>query len=85
MADVVIYSKTHCPYCVKAKRFFDQRNIKYTEHLMDDRLDELDELKRKTGHLTVPQIFINGEFIGGYTDLEAADREGKIAKLLGTA
>ncbi len=82
MAEVIIYSKTHCPYCVKAKRFFEQKNIKFTEHIMDDRLNELDELKKRTGHLTVPQIFINGEFIGGFTDLIDADNDGKIDLML---
>lgn len=82
MAEVLIYSKTYCPYCVKAKKFFEQRNVKYTEHMMDDRFEEFDQLKQKTGLMTVPQIFINGEFIGGYSDLEAANKDGKIDEML---
>ena len=70
---VVIYSKVNCPYCVKAKRFFDEKNIEYTEHILSTDSEEFDDLKKRTGHLTFPQIFIDEKFIGGYTDLiEAA-------------
>ncbi len=74
--EVIIYSKENCPYCVKAKRFFDEKNIKYIEHFLTSSL-EMDQLKKRTGHLTFPQIFIDGKFIGGYTDLIEANLDFK--------
>lgn len=82
MNNVVIYSKENCVYCTKAKRFLDEKNISYTVEMMDNRPEELAKLKQETGHMTVPQIFINGTFIGGYTDLVEADTNGELAKLL---
>ncbi len=66
---VVIYSKKLCPYCVRAKEFFKQKNIVFEEVDLTDNYDEIDKLKKKTGHMTMPQIFIDDVFIGGYTDL----------------
>jgi len=68
---VLIYSKFHCPYCVRAKEFFRQKNIAFQEIDLTDDSGKLDALKKKTGHMTVPQIFIDDIFIGGYTDLIA--------------
>lgn len=68
---VVIYSKTPCPYCEAAKNYFKSHGIPFTEHNLTGKHDEMMELKKKTGHMTFPQIFINDEFIGGYDDLMA--------------
>ncbi len=76
--NVKIYSKKYCPYCVKAKHFFDDKGIPYEEIDVTSDLEQLEALKKMTQHLTVPQIFINGQFIGGYTDLIDAARTGKI-------
>lgn len=68
---VIIYSKDYCPYCLRAKDFFAQRNIAFEEIDVTKDVRTLEELKKRTGHLTVPQIFINDVFVGGYTDLMA--------------
>ncbi|MGE0632896.1 MAG: glutaredoxin domain-containing protein [Pseudobdellovibrionaceae bacterium] len=75
---VLIYSKQFCPYCVRAKEFFKQNNIAFQEIDLTDNFSELDKLKKKTGHMTVPQIFINEVFIGGYTDLIAKVNSGEL-------
>lgn len=78
MARIEIYTKDNCPYCDMAKAFFKRKGWDYTEHNLEQRIDELLALKERTGHRTVPQIFINGEFIGGYTDMAALDKAGQL-------
>ena len=66
---ILIYSKKLCPYCVRAKEFLRQKNIAFQEIDLTENVEELEKLKKKTGHMTVPQIFVDDLFIGGYTDL----------------
>ncbi len=65
---VVIYSRTNCTYCTRAKDFFRGKNIEYQEVQVgqDITTEEYTEL---TSMKSVPAIFINDELIGGYTDL----------------
>ena len=63
MAKVKIYTKSSCPACVMAKEVFNKKQIQFEEFCMDGKVEELNELKAKTGLQTVPQIFINGELI----------------------
>ncbi|MDZ4660770.1 MAG: glutaredoxin 3 [Pseudomonadota bacterium] len=81
MSKVLMYSKKVCPYCVSAKRLLQNKGIAFEEILIDDRPDLYEELKTKTGHLTVPQVFINDTFIGGYAELKALEDEGKLDQL----
>lgn len=76
---VIIYSKKYCPYCVRAKEFFKQKGIAFKEVDLTDDFESLEQLKNKTNHLTVPQIFIDDVFIGGYTDLIRKFDNGEIA------
>ena len=78
--NVEIYTVDYCPYCKKALAFFDEHNIQYTRHRIDDneaqmrkKLGEMYDIK---GDVTVPQIIIDGKRIGGYTDLIAAYGNG---------
>ncbi len=82
MAQVKMYSKKICPYCVRAKNLLQQKGVEIEEILMDGRYEELAELVAKTGMRTVPQIFIGDHFVGGYTELAALEREGKLDPLL---
>jgi len=66
---ILIYSKKLCPYCVRAKEFLRQKNIAFQEIDLTENVEELEKLKKKTGHMTVPQIFVDDLFIVGYTDL----------------
>ena len=82
---VFVASKTYCPYCHKAKAILAKYNTK--ANIIE--LDEVSEgsaiqdyLLDVTGQRTVPNIFINGEHIGGASDLETLDREGKLKDLL---
>lgn len=82
MSKVTIYSKTYCPYCDRAKALFKSKGVSYEEIMLDDKEAEFAALKQKTGLMTVPQIFINDTLVGGYTDLAALDREGKLDPML---
>lgn len=64
---VIIYTIPTCSYCIKAKLLLDKKSIPYKEIIVNDPIKR--QLIKKTGQKTVPQIFINDKFIGGYTDL----------------
>ncbi|MEW5299557.1 MAG: hypothetical protein WDW38_004403 [Sanguina aurantia] len=84
-APVVVYSKTYCPYCTKAKALLTDLKVPFTAFELD-KLGDGDELQSSlqglTGSRTVPQVFIGGKFLGGCDDTMAANRSGKLATLL---
>lgn len=83
MAKVTIYSKTYCPFCVRAKHLFDNKGVSYEEIMVDSDPNLFVELKQKTGMMTVPQIFIDDQLIGGYTELAELDQQGGLDPILG--
>jgi glutaredoxin 3 len=82
-ARVLMYSTAVCPYCVMAKRLLESRGV---EHIETIRVDQSDDLRadmiQKTGRRTVPQIYIGDMHVGGFDDLSALDRAGKLLPLL---
>lgn len=83
MASVEIYTTTVCPYCVKAKRLLDAKDVDYIEHNLTGKDAEREELVKKSGGMrTVPQIFINGRHIGGCDNLYELEEKGELDKLL---
>jgi len=83
MALAEIYTTAVCSYCVAAKNFLKQRGCDYREIRVDREPGKLEEmLERSQGGRTVPQIFINGAYIGTYDDLIAADRSGRLEEVL---
>lgn len=86
MSKVEIYTTTYCGYCVQAKNFFDREGISYTEiDVTGDDGARSALVEKSEGRRTVPQIFIDGKPIGGYTDMMALQRSGQLAGLLGRA
>lgn len=83
MPDIKIYSTAVCPYCVAAKNFLKQRGQSWEEIRVDLDPALRKEIVEKTGRTSVPQIFINGQHIGGFDDMVALDRAGGLAPLLG--
>ncbi len=83
MASVEIYTIKTCPYCVKAKRLLDVKDVDYVEVDVtgDDKARD-DLVARSEGRRTVPQIFIKGKAVGGYDDLYALEENGELDKLL---
>ena len=83
MADVVIYTTSYCGFCWAAKRHLDKRRVAYEEiDVTGDRDARRALVERAEGRTTVPQIFIGGLSIGGYTELRALDRRGELDTLL---
>nr|GMC58362.1 Glutaredoxin-C4 [Ipomoea batatas] len=83
---IVIFSKSYCPYCKRAKAVFTE--LKQKAYVVE--LDERDDgwliqnaVSERVGRHTVPQVFINGKHIGGSDDTIEAYESGKLAKLLG--
>ncbi len=82
-AAVTIYTSAFCPYCVWAKQLLEQKAVRYHEIRIDQEPDQTDIMvERSGGRLTVPQIFIGDHHIGGYDDMAALDREGRLDPLL---
>ncbi len=83
MAEVVIYTRQMCGYCARAKALLQSKNVAFTEHDATFSQDLRQEMIGKSnGRTTFPQIFINGQHIGGCDDLHALDRDGKLDPLL---
>uniref|UniRef100_A0A5B7AFU1 Putative Glutaredoxin C4 n=1 Tax=Davidia involucrata TaxID=16924 RepID=A0A5B7AFU1_DAVIN len=83
---IVIFSKSYCPYCRKAKSVFKELNqVPHVVELdeRDDGWNIQDALSEIVGRRTVPQVFINGKHIGGSDDTVEAYESGELAKLLG--
>jgi glutaredoxin 3 len=83
-AKVVIYTTATCGFCHAAKRLLDQKGVAYEEVAVDRRPDLRDWLRSRSGQNTVPQVFINGAPIGGYSELSGHDRRGTLASKLAT-
>ncbi|KAJ1678639.1 hypothetical protein EV182_003642 [Spiromyces aspiralis] len=85
---VIIFSRTTCPFCGSTKELLDRYNIPYRAielDLVENGQDVLAYLLELTGQHTVPNIFINGKHIGGFSELEAGFRDGTVQKLLAEA
>lgn len=82
MAKVIVYSKENCPYCRLAKELLKSRNVAFEEIRIDLDESKREEMMRLSNRRTVPQIFINDQSIGGYDDLAALAKSGKLDGLL---
>ena len=80
---VLMYSSGTCPYCTMAERLLKAKGVAAIEKIRID-LDpqQRGEMMQKTGRRTVPQIYIGDTHVGGFDDLSALDREGKLDALL---
>ena len=82
MQRIQIYTTRWCGYCVRAKALLDSRGLGYEEIALDDEVGFRQTLLDRTGGWTVPQILVDGEPIGGYTELWRLDRDGRLNRLL---
>ena len=84
MKKVVIYTGDLCIHCEWAIELLNRKNIKFTEYNIAQDMKKREEmLKRSNGVKTVPQIFIGEHHVGGNTELQALNRDGKLRSLLG--
>ena len=83
MSNIDVYFWPTCPYCKKAMALLDSKGVTYAKHDMTDKEDERQALASRTGgRVSMPQIFINGEHIGGCDDLHDLDAKGLLDKKL---
>lgn len=82
-AHVLMYSTAVCPYCIRAEQLLKAKGVESIEKIRID-LDpaQRDTMMQKTGRRTVPQIYIGATHVGGFDDLHALDRDGKLEPLL---
>ncbi len=83
--NIEMYTTAVCPYCIAAKRLLSERGLSWTELRIDREPDaRMTMLNRSMGARTVPQIFINGQLLGGFEQLADADHDGSLQSLLET-
>lgn len=75
---IEIYTWGYCPYCIRAKSLLKDKGLDFTEISLDGKNEELMALRERTGQRTVPQIFIDDEFIGGFSELSALNASGSL-------
>ncbi len=82
---VTVYTKHNCPYCVRAKRLLEKKGVAYEE--VDVEADDALRiwLAERSGQKTVPQIFVGERSLGGFSDIDALDRDGKLDAILAGA
>jgi glutaredoxin 3 len=84
MAQVEIYTTPLCPYCWRAKRLLQSKNVEFTEiDLWQEPNRRAEMMQRAGGRRTVPQLFIDGHGIGGSDELAALEAKGELDALLG--
>ena len=85
MPKVELYTTASCAFCMAAKMLLKQKGLDYTEIRVDIDMARREEMLQRAHRRTIPQIFINDQHVGGYEDLVAAAKSGKLEQLAGTA
>ncbi|RBM05416.1 glutaredoxin 3 [Novacetimonas cocois] len=84
MPEIEIYTQPGCPYCVRAVRLLQSKGVPFEEiTALHGTQARKTAVERSGGHTTMPQVFVDGKFIGGCDDIMALDRAGKLDLLLG--
>lgn len=83
MPKVEIYTTPWCPYCTAAKSLLERKGVPYTEIDVMEPEQRAAMVQKAHGRRTVPQIFIGDTHVGGYDDMAALERRGKLDTLLG--
>lgn len=82
MKPVVMYSTRVCPFCVMARRLLERKGVTFQEVKVDTDPVARQEMMRKTGRRTVPQIYVGDTHVGGFEDLAALEHNGQLDPLL---
>lgn len=75
---VLLYTKDTCKYCILAKELLDKNAIPYEVIELGNNRDLHQKMADQTGQNTVPYVYVNGEFIGGYKSLQELEKSGKL-------
>ena len=82
MTKVLMYSSRLCPYCRMAERLLEKKGAQTEKVMVDENPAHRDEMTRRAGRTSVPQIFIGETHVGGYTELAELERAGRLDALL---
>jgi len=82
MKKIEIYTKNYCPYCRRAKELLSGKDLSFIEYDVTENQEMEEEMRRRSGRKTVPEIFIDNTLIGGCDDLVALDQSGGLDSLL---
>jgi glutaredoxin 3 len=82
-ADIVMYTTGWCPFCMRAKTLLDRKGVKYREINVEDDPALREEMQKRSGRRTVPQIFVGDRHVGGFDELSALERAGELDPLVG--
>jgi glutaredoxin 3 len=79
---ITMYGTAWCPYCVRARRFFDERGVSYSDIRVEQQPELRQQMMALSGRHTVPQIWIGDAHVGGYTDLLELELDGRLNHML---
>lgn len=82
MKTVTLYSTATCPWCVQAENLLNRLGAPVEKIRVDQSAAQLDTMIARSGRRTVPQIFIGERHVGGFTELNALEKQGELARLL---
>ncbi len=83
MPKVEIFCTPFCPYCVRAKKLLEQKNVEYEDIRVDQEPERHKEMITRSNRTSVPQIFIDNYHVGGCDELFALESEGTLDSRLG--
>ena len=82
MSDVTVYTTEPCSFCARVKGLLKARGVEFNEVNLSKDPDGRIELAQKTGMMTFPQVIVDGELLGGFTEVQAAADSGRLDELL---
>jgi glutaredoxin 3 len=84
MSQVTVYTTEPCSFCVRAKGLLRSRGVEFEEINLAKNPDGRAALARETGMLSFPQVIVDGELLGGFTEVQAAAQSGRLDELVGS-
>jgi glutaredoxin 3 len=85
MPNIVMYTSQVCPFCTRAKALLNRKGVAYEERLIGLDPAGRQQLVELTGRRTVPQVVVDDQVLGGWDEISALDREGRLDPILGLA
>lgn len=83
MPKIEVFCTPYCPYCIRAKKLLEQKNVEYEDIRVDQDPERHDEMIKRSNRTSVPQIFIDDYHVGGCDDLFDLEAEGTLDARLG--
>ena len=81
-SEVVVYATPTCSYCGAARMLLTRKGVRFTEHVVSNDAKRRAEMESRSGRRTVPQIFIGDTHVGGFDELYALERSGRLDEML---